>query len=64
MEFAREPFADPDRMLGIEGHVDIDVADILERAGRAGYSDEDAIATILTAAKLQSIIGVGNGKLN
>lgn len=59
MEFGREPFADPDGMVENEGQVDIDVADMLARAGHAGYSDEDAIAAILTAAKLHSIIGLG-----
>lgn len=59
MELAQKPFAGLNRMLEIEEHVDIDVADMLSRAGHAGYSDEDAIAAILTAAKLQSIVGLG-----
>ena len=48
-------------MIEIEGHVDIDVVDMLERAGHAGYSDEDAIAAILTAAKVQAVVGLGTG---
>jgi hypothetical protein len=56
MKPARKAKDNPDRVLELEEHMDIDITELLAKAADAGYTEEEAIIAILNVAKYQSYV--------